>query len=154
MNPVISYLQANVALLKKANGARPRLNGYHNVDDFVLRNGESFDHETTRPLLLMPLGLCFQNASLRAKRDASLTYCEGYAWNVIPVLHAWLVDGDGQLIETTWREVGSAYYGIRFRTDYVWEQIKKHGHYSVLDQWQEHWPTIHAPRESWAKEAA
>ncbi|HXJ60739.1 MAG TPA: hypothetical protein VNU68_29190, partial [Verrucomicrobiae bacterium] len=66
-------------------------------------------------------------------------------------LHAWLLGPDGNVIETTWKEMGHAYYGIPFRTDYVRNQIRQNKHYSMIDQWEKAFPTIHTPKEVWLR---
>lgn len=45
---------------------------------------------------------CFQNALMIAKQRPELQYCEGFATNVIPTEHAWLVAADGRVVDPTW----------------------------------------------------
>lgn len=125
------------------------LNGYTSMQDFVLKNGRDFKPSQT----CWALGNqnCFQHAAEAAMLHRDFTYCEGYAAGIIPVLHAWLVDTNGLVIETTWEEVGEYYYGIPFRTDWVRQQLKLKRHYSMIDQWEYDWPTIRAPKEKWLR---
>ena len=77
-----------------------------------------------------------------------LQYVEGYA--VIggknPVLHAWNVDAEGSVIDSTWEPVGSAYFGVILPRSIV-EPAKT----SVLDDWESGWPVL---RESWTEMVA
>lgn len=56
-------------------------------------------------------------------------YCEGYADGSIPVEHAWLVDGDGTVIDPTWAAnenlVGGSYFGVKIPEDLIRESWQK-----------------------------
>jgi len=133
----------------RSNNRVPNINGYCSLSDFVLRNGRVFQPGD----VCWALGKrnCFQHSAVAAMEEKSLTYCEGYAINIIPVLHAWLLGPDGNVIETTWKEMGHAYYGIPFRTDFIRKMIKFVRHYSMIDQWESGFPTIMAPKETWLR---
>lgn len=67
---------------------------------------------------------CFKNATHVMLNRTDLFYVEGYAMNVvdlpIPIEHAWLVDGDGTVIDPTWPHAGDhVYYGVAFKRDVV-----------------------------------
>jgi hypothetical protein len=74
-----------------------------------------------------------------------LEYVEGYALigGKNPVLHAWNVDAEGSVIDSTWEPVGSIYFGIVFPPSIV-ERAKT----SVLDDFENGWPVL---RESWTE---
>src|SRR5262249_55671268 len=59
-------------------------------------------------------GNCFRNAQMLFFGHFDFTYVEGFTcWGTVgPVEHAWCVDANGKVIETTWKEIGSAYFGI------------------------------------------
>ena len=59
----------------------------------------------------------------------------------IPVLHAWNVDAEGSVIDSTWEPVGSIYFGVIFPVSIV-----RGAKTSVLDDWENGWPVL---RESW-----
>jgi hypothetical protein len=61
----------------------------------------------------------------------------------IPVLHAWNVDAEGSVIDSTWEPVGSIYFGIVFPPSIV-----ERAQTSVLDDWESGWPVL---RESWTE---
>jgi len=77
-----------------------------------------------------------------------LEYAEGYAvtGSKIPVLHAWNVDAEGTVIDSTWEPVGSMYFGIALPLAIV-KGVKT----SVLDDFESGWPVL---RESWTEMAA
>lgn len=45
---------------------------------------------------------CFQNCITISVFNPALKYCEGYATNIIPTEHAWLVNAQGEVIDPTW----------------------------------------------------
>lgn len=148
---VKEFLEFGVAGLKKKGIPPSGLNGYYCPMDFVLRNGRYWAPGNV--CWAKGASACYVHAGKAALRNRDYTYVEGYAINLIQVAHAWLVDNDGLVIETTWSEMGKAYYGIPFRTDYIRQQIKKTGCYSMIDQWRgaDAWHTIRAPREEWLR---
>jgi hypothetical protein len=95
---------------------------------FLLRHGRGFtsDARTFKGRRMMAQN-CFRNATLRAHRDESLTYVEGYVWSLIAIHHAWLIDRDGRVIDPTlkakWLDGEArrptAYFGVRFNTPFV-----------------------------------
>ncbi|GHG14068.1 hypothetical protein ACFFSH_31310 [Streptomyces filamentosus] len=65
---------------------------------------------------VLPERQCFVNAAETELEHPGLAYIEGLALggdSPLPTLHAWCADGDGQVIDPTWSELGgSAYLGI------------------------------------------
>ncbi len=133
-------------------GGKASINGYSCQADFILRNGRSFEPSTDARCLHLGMKQCFWNSARLAMKDRRYTFCEGYAVSMIPCHHAWVVDENGVLIETTWNEPGAAYFGIPFRTDYLRAQIRKHKHCSMIDQWEADVPTIRSNKETWYRE--
>ena len=129
-------------------GKLPPKRCYRNVYDFVLREGRFFEPQP-RPeqITLRHIGECFRNAFLTMMRTG-LHYAEGYAvvGSTIPVLHAWNVDAEGSVIDSTWEPVGSIYFGIVFPSSIV-ERAKT----SVLDDFESGWSVL---RESWTEMVA
>jgi hypothetical protein len=122
---------------------------YRNVCDFVLREGRFFEPQP-RPdsITLRHIGECFRNAFLTMMRTG-LQYAEGFATvgSKIPVLHAWNVDAEGSVIDSTWEPVGSAYFGVVF-PPWIVEPTRT----SVLDDWESGWPVLRESREMVAEE--
>jgi hypothetical protein len=124
-------------------GKLPPEYGYRNVYDFVLREGRFFEPQP-RPdsITLRHIGECFRNAFLTMMKTG-LQYAEGYAvsGSKIPVLHAWNVDAESSVIDSTWEPVGSIYFGIILPLSIV-----RGAKTSVLDDFDSGWPVL---RESW-----
>jgi hypothetical protein len=129
-------------------GQLPATYCYTNVYDFVLCEGRFFEPQP-RPdsITLRHIGECFRNAFLTMVRTR-LQYAEGYAvvGSKIPVLHAWNVDAEGSVIDSTWEPVGSVYFGIIFPLSMV-----RRANASVLDDRESGWPVL---RESWTAAVA
>lgn len=85
---------------------------------------------------------CFKNA-LEAAMLHDLVYCEGYAFSVIPTLHAWCIDPKTKtVIDPTW-EKGTQYFGVPFRTKYVLEFTDRHMVYdSIVENYRDKWPLL------------
>lgn len=77
---------------------------------------------------------CFGN-SLHHAIDNDLTYVEGKVFIYgCPLDHAWCVDADGNVIDTTAEGKGiNGYYGVPLRLDYVKKAVRTNGIYGVLD---------------------
>ena len=74
--------------------------------------------------------LCFSNAYYAANKNG-WEYVEGYATAMIPVGHAWCLDGD-EVVETTWDTAGEEYRGIVFPLEYVEHLTLISEHWGVL----------------------
>jgi hypothetical protein len=132
---------------------RPLQDGpFDSYEDLVLQHGVLFPNI----LQELPKGMrygaqkhCFYNA-FRRGTDGSffepiegLTYCEGYAQGLIIVHHAWLVDQNGNVIDPTWREKGTCYFGIPFDWNYVKKSTLERSIYgAVLDNYQQGHPLL------------
>jgi hypothetical protein len=132
-------LRSSVEMLRNSSGKLPNGYCYANPADFVLREGRFF---MPKPLPgKIPrgkLGLCFRNA-LSTSTEHGLPYVEGYALysGTLPTLHAWNIDTEGGVIDTTWRLVGEAYLGVILpRT----EVLKWRG--PLIDNWANGWPLL------------
>lgn len=149
MNPVVQMLEAEALMIRKLKQRRER-SGILCTADFILKHGREF---TPKPL---PKNIkpgqprhCFMNSMrwlLDLRRNTTgLTYCEGYAAGIIPVLHGWLCNDKGEVIDRTWTPegcgLGAHYFGIPFKTDYVRERvIEAESWLSLLDDWQHRYP--------------
>jgi hypothetical protein len=152
------YLQIHVDLRKKHN-LKTSL-AYVCFEDFVLQHGELFTeispHQPVagrkgnryRPRIMKA---CFQNAYCAAVASKGhLRYAEGYAdGNIMPVHHAWNLDPEGRVVDTTWCHpdgaqmptVGKAYMGLTFPIEYV-RSMRTKDNCSIIDQWQKGWPLL------------
>lgn len=105
---------------------------YRSLEQFVRMNGKRFYRRVSHPV--GTARQCYKNATWLAIENRKLTYCEGYALNLLPVLHAWCVDETGAVIDPTWKE-GRAYCGVPFKTSFVQQQMKVTKTYGLLE-----WP--------------
>ena len=109
---VRDFIEVYVGLSRKM---RKKQDGWNFIspDELILTHGRSF---TIAPLpkgiRYGRLGECFKNASRLALYHNDLTYCEGYAMGIIPVLHAFCIDAKGNVVDNTWRD-GRSISGCR-----------------------------------------
>lgn len=135
---------------------------YAGIHEFVLREGTWFPAPTTPHRY--PQGrpkACYGNA-INIAAFYGLPYVEGFAASAVvpslPVHHAWNLDGDGCVVDTTWGAyddegncivpIGVAYCGVEFSVeradDATWNQDA-----TVIDDWEHNWPLL---REKWTGE--
>lgn len=162
------YLALNVDMRTKHKGMSMLDAGYAYVcmEDFVLKEGEIFmEFSPHQPKLgqknryrpRMPRQ-CFANAYKAALASKGrLRYVEGYAYGgFLPVLHAWNIDPDGKIVDTTWcgdgedlraftrPKPGSAYMGVIFPIEYVRSQ-RTPDNTSMIDAWERNWSLLRKP---------
>ena len=59
-----------------------------------------------------PLGECYRNAYEAATTNSGWQYVEGFSLSIIPIMHAWCVNEEGDAVEVTWDTPGKEYRGI------------------------------------------
>ncbi len=132
MSEVEKYLRQMVSF-RRTLGNPPKDLKYWLLHELVLAEGRFMG--TRSPLSEeYPRGRkreCFKNAYELTARNL-LGYCEGFAMGVIPVLHAWVVDRDGNVIDPTWAD-GAEYFGIEFKRDDVIRVALKTEYYGMMD---------------------
>lgn len=109
---------------------------YAGCEDWLLKHGRLFETGSrARPVGVRKLAnkMCYGNAYRRSVENDWL-YCEGYAEGaaLMPVWHAWCLDNDGDVVETTWKELGSTYLGVVIPEDLLHEVMVETGYYGVL----------------------
>jgi hypothetical protein len=139
---------------------------YLGMEDFVLKEGKVFWEVSPwqpvakagaknryRPRMIK---CCFNNTYLAAVASrGKLRYVEGFAYcGFLPVHHAWNVDADDRVVDTTWcglpddlsyrPELGTAYMGVEFPLSYV-RSLRTNDNTSVIDQWEKNWPVLRTP---------
>lgn len=130
--------------------AEERRLAYRGPADFVLREGQVYRPRQTPDLVGAPRA-CYGN-SIALAAIYGFRYVEGYA--VDPGLartvihHAWNLDDDGLLVDSTWANCGLAYLGVEFALgradDATWN-----GDATTLDDHNRGWPVL---REPWPGE--
>lgn len=128
---------------------------YRSMDGFVLKNGINFE---PAPL---PKGIrpgvvkeCYRNAAnLVLGNPRRFIYCEGYALGVIPVMHAWAIDCDCNVVDSTWVKepcsLGTEYFGVAIKREYLMSMMRKTETYGVIDQWTHGWPILKDDPKLW-----
>jgi len=78
---------------------------------------------------------CFDNAYKLALRRR-WRYVEGYAISStlpLPIHHAWAIDENDRVVDNTWRDIGSSYFGVEFPVGYMREVRKRTDLWPALD---------------------
>jgi hypothetical protein len=139
---VQKYMEGMVQL-RRNMGNPPKHLKYCCIEEFVLKEGRFMGSRSklSDDFPLDPMKQCFGNA-YRRMMHKKLHYCEGFAsTGIIPVHHAWLVDMQGNVIDTTWVD-GLEYYGVEFETEYVIGTVLARGCYGVIDNFQFRFPLL------------
>lgn len=131
------YLEFSVEARKRF-GTLPEGFKYWCMEDYLLQHGIWY---TPKPLPdRIKRGVpryCFGNSVKRAGKHR-LAYVEGIANSIIPIHHAWNADKDGNVIDSTWGILGSAYIGVPFETQEVNRLLNKG--MTPLDNWEDGHP--------------
>lgn len=147
LTSVRQYLEMFTELAKR--NKRTGINGYRCMEEFVLRNGRQMDPSPLPSGIKRgPMKQCYQNAGRIALSRLEFTYVEGYAISIIPVLHGWLIDSEGRVVDPTWKD-GLEYFGVPISTRYLRRHVLEHGVWGVIDGWDRNWPILHAKSAEW-----
>jgi hypothetical protein len=123
---------------------------YRGAPGFVLAHGVW--HKPVPFPKWIPKGLprsCFGN-SITGAVMRGWKYIEGYALAdcgegmLFPTQHAWNLDGDGRLVDTTWLNRGVAYLGVEFSLARAFDAMYE-GDGSVLDDWHREYEIFKHP---------
>jgi hypothetical protein len=108
---------------------------YFCPENALLAYGKRMEVVVERPTRIPPgrKRECYANcvkALLSERTPADLFYAEGYATDTgglwVPVQHAWLVDGQGQIIDPTWDDAADhTYFGVVFKRAFVFDMLEK-----------------------------
>lgn len=110
------------------------------LDRYILRKGhEGKPQRRPKGVRKQPDQACFGNSIRHCLRRPGLFYVEGYALNNdigILIHHAWVEDGDHNVIDLTWRDPHRCqYFGVPFEPDAAMEEMRKQGVYGLLMQY-------------------
>jgi len=129
---------------------------YCSIEDFILANGRAYRNQPLpKDIKLRKLGECFKNAYYLAMMRPELTYVEGIVWNIIPMLHAWCVDKDGNVFDNTWGrnhkrenskhkdfDPNREYFGVPFQMQYIDRTLYSKRTYGIIDNWKDGFPLL------------
>lgn len=129
---------------------------YHGPEDFVLANGKQYrvNYDTLNRFGVGTPKECYKNSTDYVLNHLSqgLTYVEGYVSCVIPILHAWVVDADGEIADLTLSVADRKeqyypcdYYGVEVPTPTLMALLNYTGKYGLIDSWQAGWPLFKQP---------
>ena len=113
---VVEYLER----IKELKAGKTKINGYTSVEDFLLKNGTLFkpdNGELPPRMKFRRLHNCYKN-SYEIARKYGYRYFVGYAYSgLFPVEHAWNVDKNGKVVDTTWKpsvvsDENREYFGV------------------------------------------
>jgi hypothetical protein len=138
-------LRSSLETAQSFSGSLPSQYHYRCPRDFALREGQFFEpRQLPKEIDRGIPNECFRNAFLAAL-NRKLPYVEGYALDSsqssLPILHAWNLDRDGCVVDTTWETVGSAYLGTIFPLPALCDTRGR----STIDDWQNRWPLLREP---------
>ena len=120
---------------------------YASQADFILKHGRAFEWRVVPPGVRMGTARqCFHNSvRLALGKRRFYTYVEGYAINTWvarhPVAHAWCVDPEDFVVDTTWDE-GMDYFGVPFRMEYVRRIADARKDYGLIDNEEMGFPLL------------
>ncbi len=103
---------------------------YHSYEGFIMWEGTP--RIDVRVDVSGRVKECYKNAYMAAIEN-DWSYVEGYAMSeILPVMHAWCLDNEGQVVETTWETAGTEYYGVTLEIMWVTERIAATGMWGVM----------------------
>jgi len=143
---LIEYLTQEAKLVSRRTGMS--MWSYACLSDLVSREGVAFPWASKPAHIAWGTeGECYRNAYYLATENPDYTYVEGYAFGIIPIVHAWVVDSNGTVVDNTWREdlvesEDRAYLGIPLKLSYVNKVIVRREKFGVLDCWELEWPLM------------
>ncbi len=121
---------------------------YKTLEQVVLECGFVFDIiNRAHPVKRGRMKACYLNSFNAVVSDPRLIYCEGYATSqgalkgMLPVLHAWAITVEGEVIDPTWQD-GETYIGIPFDWKFVMASVEAYEQISLLDNPGNAWPVM------------
>jgi len=135
-----TWCRENVRMRRAAKMKQPEGYTYLCMEDFLLDRAQLWTPAALpRPVRMGPIKACFFNAHKLAKRHPrTYRYVEGLAYcGFFPMHHAWVVDAQGRVIDNTWRERGTEYFGCVFDLSVA---------LPALDDWTHRHPVFKWPR--------
>jgi hypothetical protein len=147
MNNIEKYLKISIKFAKKCN--RSKIGSYTCIEEFVYRNGQLFTNIIfPENLIIGKMKECYKNAALLCMENKNYFYVEGYACGIIPVMHAWCIDKDKNVIDPTWND-GGEYFGIIIKKRFLMDSLVKKRVFGLIDDWSNGWELLRLNPEIW-----
>jgi len=123
--PRVEELREYLMTISKFHSLHNKKHRYNSPESFILNNGKEYSkiHNYDLGKIGKPKQ-CYANAGTQAVESeyfkTKFRYVEGYAFgSILPVSHAWLIDNNEVVIETTWKSNGDAYFGVEIPMHYL-----------------------------------
>lgn len=133
----LNFIVSSFKILNKKQGLNFDVKNM--IEYFVLRNAKQQKKGIKLPKNIVKgkLKSCFKNATHLALENSHLKYFEGYAisnFGIFPLLHAWVENEQGEVIDNTWNEPHKCFYfGVCFDHETLKEEIFKNEIYGLLN---------------------
>lgn len=132
----LSFIVSSFKILTKKQGLS--FNAEDMIESFVLKNAKEQKKGMKLPKNIVKgkLKSCFKNATHLVLENPNLKYFEGYAVSNlgIPLLHAWVENEQGEIIDNTWKDPHKCFYfGVCFDSKTLKEEILKNEIYGLLN---------------------
>lgn len=167
-NGLVQYLLADAAMRSTGQfGSHAKTNGWKYVcpSRWILEHGRLWtyqplddDRAKEYGIDIGPIKMCYDNSYRAACNDPDgLVYCEGYAWAIIPMSHAWNTfaeEPQPNMVDLTLRTQGMEtpeYFGVPFRQSYVEHVLDGKDEHGIIANWQQDYPLLQ--NDEWLEEA-
>lgn len=147
MTSLRGYMEGMVRMRQLSGMNRPDGFKYICMEEFVLKEGAEHKNLEFDPEVYSGAGrtkkMCFMNAVNLATSTEGLAYAEGYAFSIIPTMHAWCVTESGEVVDPTWDYADTnQYYGVSFDPEWALQKMTEKGTYGLIDDWENQWPLL------------
>lgn len=137
---VFAYCEALATMMQSYRSSKPNADTIAypgGMNQFLLEHGRFWQPAPRRADVKRgTIKHCFDNA-YKLAMSRKWRYVEGVAFSVLlPVHHAWVIDDNNNVVDNTWKEVGTSYLGVEFSIEYVREVRKRTNMWPVLDNWK------------------
>lgn len=146
-----NYLESILEMKRHFVSANPPY--YLGMEDFLLREGRFFAPPDLNDWEKYTRGIpkhCFANSVEIGVHLHGLTYCEGLVWSVIPIVHAWNLDKDGNVVDLTLPvEIAKnvqGYWGVEFSLERLISMLEERETYGpFIDDYERDYPLYNRP---------